>query len=132
MASNVIPVRLEVKDFEPREVISIDYTFHQETDIEGQLSGIPRGGKVVMRVKAMNDGNNQLLQWMLGEYDARDMKITFEKTTDGSTMKTIEGTGCYCVHFEEKWEDNEQHYEEITVTCQTLKVGPVEYENGWR
>ena len=78
MAANVTPVKLEVKDFEEREVILVDYKFNQSTDVEGQISGIPRGGKVTIRVKAMNDGNNQLLQWMLAPNDPRDMKVTVE------------------------------------------------------
>ena len=61
MAENVTPVILKVKDFENREVLMVDYKFNQATDREGQISGIPRGGRVVLRVKAMNDGNSQLL-----------------------------------------------------------------------
>jgi len=132
MADNVNPVKLEIKDFEAREVILVDYVFTQATDIEGQIAGIPRGGKVKVRVKAMNDGNNQLIQWMLAPNDPRDMEITFENTIDGSTMKTLEGTGCYCVHYVEKWEDGQQHFEEIDVVCQTLKNGSVEYNNPWK
>jgi len=132
MAANVTPVKLEVKDFAEREVISVDYKFTQETDIEGQITGIPRGGKVVIKVKAMNDGNNQLLQWMLAANDPRDMKISFENTVDGKTMKTIEGTGCYCVKYNETWEDGEEHVETIEVVCQTLKNGPVEFNNPWK
>lgn len=99
MAENITPVQLSVKDFETREVMMIDYTFSQTTDREGQISGIPRGGRIDIRVKAMNDGNNQLLQWMLSPNDPRDIKITFYNTIDGSTMKELEGTGCYCVHY---------------------------------
>lgn len=132
MADNTTPVQLAVKDFEAREVILVDYAFNQATDREGQIAGIPRGGKVKVRVKAMNDGNNQLLQWMLSANDPRDMKITFYNTVDGSTMKEIEGKGCYCVHYIEKWEDGEEHYEEIEIVCQTLKNGPVSFDNPWK
>ena len=132
MADNTTPVQLAVKDFETREVILVDYTFNQATDREGQIAGIPRGGKVKVRVKAMNDGNNQLLQWMLSANDPRDMKITFYNTVDGSTMKEIEGKGCYCVNYVEKWEDGQEHYEEIEIVCQTLKNGPVSFDNPWK
>ena len=132
MADNTTPVQLAVKDFEAREVILVDYAFNQATDREGQIAGIPRGGKVKVRVKAMNDGNNQLLQWMLAANDPRDMKITFYNTVDGSTMKEIEGKGCYCVNYVEKWEDGQEHYEEIEIVCQTLKNGPVSFDNPWK
>ena len=40
MAENITPVVLEVKDFEPREVMMVDYKFDQATDREGQI-GLP-------------------------------------------------------------------------------------------
>ena len=132
MAANVTPVQLAVQDFEPREVILVDYAFTQATDIEGQIAGIPRGGRITIRVKAMNDGNNQLLQWMLAPNDPRDLKVTFSNTIDGTTMKEIEGKGCYCIHYVEKWEDGEQHFEEMQIVCQELKNGPVSCENPWK
>ncbi len=132
MAENVTPVVLAVKDFEERQVMMIDYKFNQATDREGQIAGIPRGGIVVIRVKAMNDGNNQLLQWMLAPTDPRDFTVTFYNTVDGSTMKELKGTGCYCIHYIEKWEDGQEHYEEIEIACQKLENGPVSYENPWK
>ena len=132
MAENTTPVQLAVKDYEAREVIMVDYQFNQATDREGQIAGIPRGGRVKVRVKAMNDGNNQLLQWMLSANDPRDMKITFYNTVDGSTMKELEGKGCYCVNYTEVWEDGQEHYEEIEIVCQVLKNGPVQFENPWK
>ena len=132
MAENITPVQLSVQDFETREVMMIDYKFDQATDREGQLAGIPRGGKITIRVKAMNDGNNQLLQWMLAPNDPRDLKVTFCNTIDGSTMKELQGKGCYCIHYAEKWEDGQQHFEELQIVCQVLQNGPVSFENPWK
>ena len=132
MAENITPVQLSVQDFETREVMMIDYKFDQATDREGQLAGIPRGSKITIRVKAMNDGNNQLLQWMLAPNDPRDLKVTFCNTIDGSTMKELQGKGCYCIHYVEKWEDGQQHFEELQIVCQVLQNGPVSFENPWK
>ena len=132
MAENITPVQLSVQDFETREVMMIDYKFDQATDREGQLAGIPRGGKITIRVKAMNDGNNQLLQWMLAPNDPRDLKVTFCNTIDGSTMKELQGKGCYCIHYVEKWEDGQQHFEELQIVCQVLQNGPGSFENPWK
>lgn len=131
MADNVTPVVLKVDSFADREVLKVDYKFSQATDIEGQLDGNPRGGRITVRVKALNDGNNELLQWMLGASDAKGIKIIFTSTVDGSTMKTLEGKGCYCVHYVERWEDGAMHYEEIEIVCQELKNGSVEFKNAW-
>ena len=99
MAANVTPVVLEVKDFEPREVMMVDYKFDQATDREGQIADIPRGGKVTVRVKAMNDGNNQLLAWMLDPTSPKDFAVKFVNTVDGAAMKELKGTNCYCINY---------------------------------
>lgn len=132
MAVNMTPVELTVDGFEKREVLLVDYQFTQAVDREGQIAGIPRGGRINIRVKAMNDGNNQLLQWMLAPNDPRNVSILFYNTIDGSTMKELKGTGCYCIHFTEKWEDGEEHFEEIEIVCQELTNGSVGFENPWK
>ena len=131
MAENVTPVVLEVKDFEAREVMMVDYKFDQATDREGQIAGIPRGGKVTIRVKAMNDGNNQLLAWMLDPTMPKDFSVKFVNTVDGAAMKELKGTNCYCVNYVEKWEDKLGHFEEIEITCKAIEFGNVKYENDW-
>ena len=132
MAENVTPVLLTVQDFTPREVLMVDYKFNQATDKEGQIAGIVRGGQITLRVKALNDGNPELLAWMLNPADPRDIKVEFQDTIGGAAMKQLKGTGCYCVHYKEYWADGEEHYEEILLSCQTLENGPISYENPWR
>ena len=132
MAENKTPVTLQVKDFAEREVIMVDYKFNQATDREGQISGIPRGGRIDIRVKALNDGNTDLFAWMMAPTDPRDVTINFQNTVDGKDMKQLKGTGCYCVHYKENWADGEEHYEEIQIVCQKLENGPVSFENPWK
>ena len=132
MAENVTPVVLKVKDFAPREVLMVDYKFNQATDREGQIAGLPRGGIITIRVKALNDGNAQLMQWILNPTDPRDVNIKFQNTIDGKDMKTLKGTACYCIHYKEYWADNEEHYEEVNIVCQKLENGPVAYDNPWK
>ena len=141
MAENVTPVVLKVKDFAPREVLLVNYKFNQATDQEGQVAGIVRGGQITIRVKAMNDGNPELLAWMLDPAAPHDLEVEFQNTKDGSiefletktlkVMKEIKFSGAYCVDFEEKWADKEGHYEEILISCQNIEVGSVKFENEW-
>ena len=56
------PVTMKVDGYKDREVMMVNYEFEQETDVEGQMSGIPRGGKITVRVKALNDGTPDLLE----------------------------------------------------------------------
>ena len=98
------PVTMKVDGYKDREVMMVSYDFEQETDVEGQMSGIPRGGKITVRVKALNDGK---------------------------AMKTIKFTNGYCVDFQERWEDKVGHFEEIVITCKNIEVGSVKFENEW-
>ena len=123
---------MKIDGYKDREVLMVTYEFDQATDVEGQMAGIPRGGKITVRVKAMNDGHNQLLQWMLAPNDPRDFTGTYQNTVDGSTMKELKGTNCYCIHYIEKWEDGQEHFEEVEIVCQKLENGPVAYENPWK
>ena len=54
------PVTMKIDGYKDREVMMVYYEFEQETDVEGQMSGIPRGGKIIVRVKALNDGTPDL------------------------------------------------------------------------
>lgn len=125
------PVSLEVKDYAKREVLHVNYEFDQATDVEGQIAGLPRGGKIHIKVKAMNDGNPDLLAWMVEKHLPKDGKICFLETKDAKAMKTIEFKNGYCVEFHERWEDKMGHYEEITITCKEIIFGNVSYENEW-
>ncbi len=125
------PVKIEIDGYKEREVLKVYYEFDQATDVEGQMAGIPRGGKIVVRVKAHNDGTPDLLAWMVEKNLPKDGVITFQETKTGKTMKTIEFKNGYCVDFEEKWQDKQGHFEEITITCKEIKFGAVTFENEW-
>ena len=125
------PVKLEVDGYKEREVMMVKYEFDQATDVEGQMSGIPRGGKINIRVKALNDGTPDLLAWMVERNLPKNGVITFLETKTGKNMKTIKFTNGYCVNIEEKWEDKKGHFEEIEITCQKIEFESVVFENDW-
>lgn len=125
------PVTLQIEGYEEREVQMVTYEFDQATDVEGQVSGIPRGGKITVKVKAHNDGTPDLLHWMVERNLPKNGKIIFKEMKSGKEMKTIEFTRGYCIDFEEKWEDKQMHFELITFTCQKIQLGSAIYENDW-
>jgi len=123
---------MQVKDYAEREVLMVTYEFDQATDREGQMTGIARGGKITVRIKPLNDGNPDMLAWMIERNLAKDVTIIFNETKTGKEMKRIEATGAYCVDFHENWTDMQEQYEEVVMTCQNIKFGSVSYENEWR
>ena len=125
------PVTMKVDGYKDREVMMVTYEFDQATDVEGQMSGIPRGGKIIVRVKALNDGTPELLAWMIERNLPKNGSIEFQETKTGKAMKSIKFTNGYCVNFDEKWEDKQGHFEEIVISCKAIEVGSVKYENDW-
>ncbi len=125
------PVTMKIDGYKDREVMMVTYEFDQATDVEGQMAGIPRGGKIQVRVKALNDGTPDLLAWMTERNLGKNGSIEFLETKTGKAMKTIEFKTAYCVNFEEKWEDKVGHFEEITITCKEIAIGSVKFENEW-
>jgi len=135
------PVTLKIDGFADREVAAVDYSFNRSTDKENQVSGPPRGGIIVVRVKAMNDGNVELLKWMTSKSLAKKGSIVFMVSSDtDKKMKSIDFEGAYCIDFKEHWEDVQAdqkdvtlaHWEEITISCKKLVNGPISYENEWK
>ena len=125
------PVKVEIDGYKEREVLMVTYEFDQATDVEGQMSGIPRGGKIRIRVKAHNDGTPDLLAWMVERNLPKNGVVTFMETKTGKVMKTIKFTNGYCINFDEKWEDKKGHFEEIVITCQKIEFESVVFENDW-
>jgi len=131
------PVTLKVDGYKEREVAEVTYSFNQATDKEGQTTGIPRGGTIIIKVKAMNDGNCELLSWMVDKSLSKDGCIEFMNSSDTSKkMKEVQFKGAYCVNFVESWKDPQgkedlSHWEQITITCKEITNQSVTYENEW-
>ena len=128
----VTPVSLQIEGFAEREVLKVEYSFKKETDIEGQITGIPRGGKIEITVKPLNDGNPDLMAFMVDKNLRKNGKIVFKETKSGQEMKKIEFEGAYCVDYEENWADNEMPSEMVVLTCQNITFGNIKYENPWK
>ena len=83
------PVSMTIDGYKEREVLMVTYEFTQATDVEGQMAGIPRGGKITVRVKALNDGTPDLLAWMCERSLPKNGEIKFLETKTNKEMKSI-------------------------------------------
>ena len=126
------PCLLKVDGYQDREVQKVEYSFNKATDDEGQLTGIPRGGKITFTLKALNDGNPDMLDWMIQRNLAKKGTIIFNETKTGAEMKKIEFEGAYCVEYKEDWKDKEMHTETFTITCQNITFGNITYTIDWK
>ena len=133
------PVTLNIKGLSApkRDVTWFQMKFEQAIDPDGQVAAVPRGGKIKIKMKALNDGNSDLLCWMIDKKQTHSGSIEFLNTTDGKLMKSYVFTDAYCVEYEEQWEDPTRnndlsHWEQITISCRTItNSGAMDFKNNW-
>ena len=135
-------VKLKVEGFIERDVSDVSYSFFQTTDKEGQPTGIPRGGKIVITVKALSNGNCELLDWMIQKSLAKEGAIEYVDDK-GAKTKEIKFKRAYCVNFVETWKDQTKYdgkpefgrdivyTEQITLSCKEITNQQVKYDNEW-
>lgn len=128
----VTPVSLKVGSYAEREVLSVEYEFDQAVDTNGQITGLPRGGKITFKVKALNDGNPEMMVWMVARSLPQDGTVIFNETKTGKKMKDIAFKTAYCVDYHSDWEDKVGDVETFTITCKEITVGNAVYTNPWK
>lgn len=131
------PVTFSATNVQDREVMMFTYSFNQAVDKEGQMAGIPRGGKIVVRVKALNDGKPDIVKWMIDQKMHKNGRLLILNTTDGTKLREIEFVDAYCVDYKEYWEDMTNnvaisHYEEFVLSCREITINSVKYTNDWK
>jgi type VI protein secretion system component Hcp len=128
---------LDIDGFHLRKVLEFSFTFDQATDKENQPSGIPRGGRLFVKVDAFTkkNDNNELFKWMVSNNMKKNGKITvYMPSQPGNKLKEIKFEDAYCVKYEEKWKastSDSYDTEEIYITWRKLTWDNVTYENEW-
>jgi hypothetical protein len=127
-------------DKKKRKLIEYSYGFSQATDKDNQPSGIPRGGRLKVKVDAITtEKNADLLNWMVKGDMKKEVKITIKKPSKPKEdLKTLTFSDAFCVDYKETWKDQKSdnkgdsaNTEDIEIAWRKLEVCDVTYENGW-
>ncbi len=115
-----------------REVLFVRYELNQQTDIEGQPTGTTRGGKIYIKVKSNDDGNTELLEWMIDTYMSKSGTISFPNR-QGGEMKHLSFKEGYVVEYAETYDSTNSllQYEEFTISAKEIQVGNARHNNRW-
>jgi hypothetical protein len=115
-----------------REVLYVRYELNQQTDVEGQPTGITRGGKIYLKVRSNDDGNSDLLEWMCDSFMSKNGSIIFPNR-QGGEMKQLNFKDGYMVEYAETYDNKNdvQQFEEFTLTCNEIQVGGARHNNRW-
>jgi len=115
-----------------REVLFVRYELNQQTDVEGQPTGTTRGGKIHVKVKSNDDGNTDLLEWMIDTYMSKSGTISFPNR-QGGEMKHLSFKEGYVVEYSETYDSTNDllQYEEFTISAKEIQVGNARHNNRW-
>lgn len=115
-----------------REVLFVRYEFNQQTDIEGQPTGTTRGGKIYVKVKSNDDGNTDILEWMIDTYMSKSGTISFPNR-QGGEMKHLSFKEGYVVEYAETYDSTNSllQYEEFTISAKEIQIGNARHNNRW-
>ena len=115
-----------------REVLFVRYELNQQTDVEGQPTGTTRGGKIYIKVKSNDDGNTELLEWMIDTYMSKSGTISFPNR-QGGEMKHLSFKEGYVVEYAETYDSTNDllQYEEFTISAKEIQVGNARHNNRW-
>ena len=113
-----------------REVLYVRYELNQQTDIEGQPTGTTRGGKIYVKVKSNDDGNTDLLEWMIDTYMSKSGTISFPNR-QGGEMKHLSFKEGYVVEYAETYDSTNDllQYEEFTISAKEIQIGNARHKN---
>lgn len=115
-----------------REVIFVKYELNQQTDVEGQPTGTTRGGKITVKVKSNDDGNTDILEWMIDTYMSKTGTISFPNR-QGGEMKHLSFKEGYVVEYAETYDSTNSllQYEEFTISAKEIAIGNARHNNRW-
>ncbi len=115
-----------------REVIFVKYELNQQTDVEGQPTGTTRGGKITVKVKSNDDGNTDILEWMIDTYMSKSGTISYPNR-QGGEMKHLSFKEGYVVEYAETYDSTNDllQYEEFTISAKEIAIGNARHNNRW-
>ena len=115
-----------------REVLFVKYELNQQTDVEGQPTGTTRGGKITVRVKSNDDGNTDILEWMIDTYMSKSGTISFPNR-QGGEMKHLDFKEGYVVEYAETYDSTNAllQFEEFTISAKEISIGNARHNNRW-
>ena len=124
--------QLKVDGCEDREVTYVQYQFNQQIDVEGQPTGTTRGGKIYVKVKSNDDGNTDILEWMIDTYMSKSGTISYPNR-QGGEMKHLSFKEGYVVEYAETYDSTNSllQYEEFTISAKEIQIGNARHNNRW-
>lgn len=125
-------VTLKADGITERQIIWMQYSLSQQTDVEGQPVGRTRGGKIKLRVITPKDGNTDIISWMCDMTASKNGTITIP-ALGGGDLKTIIFKDGFVVEYSETYDRDKTTVliEEFTISAKKIRIGSAIHDNNW-
>lgn len=125
------PAVLKIDGLAPREIKNIRYSLRRAVDSDGQPTSKVTIEGISVRVKALEDGNTDFVQWMCDSYEHKKGTITFSSTNKLQQLKELKFERGYLVYYQESYDEGTGLIEEFEISPQKLSVADAEVEEIW-
>lgn len=121
-------VTIEINGFKTRDVISVMYSMHRSVDSDGQPTSKVSIDGIYVKVKALEDGNNEFFEWMCSPFDYKDGRIVYSSVDKKN--KELEFIRGYIISYQEMYDINGL-IEEFEISPQEIKMGGASLKEIW-
>ncbi len=125
------PVTIEIDGFKTRDVLNVYYSLHRAVDSDGQPVSKPSIGGIHVTVKALEDGNTELAEWMVDSFEHKEGKLVYMSTDKNKLLKEIKFSRAYIVSYTESYSEGVGIMEEFEISPQEMKIGNATLKEVW-
>ncbi len=112
-------------------LLDCEYSFIQNTDLNGKPSAKPKGGKLNLSIES--SGSHDFFDWMITPTAIKSGKVVFYRRESEAKMKELVFNDAYCIYFKEVFNSTGEDPMTISLelSAKELRMGQTNYENAW-
>jgi hypothetical protein len=118
------------KEQEGLNVVSCDFTFHQQTDTNGMPVSRVTGG--IINIGLKNENDFDILNWMFSPTAKKNGKIVFSSgMTDNQSFQTIKFSDAMLINYNQSFSVEAEVSLNLTISCKEMDISGASFMNIW-
>lgn len=129
----VLSAKLHIEGHQNEEegihLLSCDYKFSQEQDLNGLPTSKVNGGTIDLSFASLED--NEIIQWMISEDADKNGKISFSGDNNTKPFRTLEFKDAKLVFYQEYFTDRSIMTTVLSISTREIDISGVKYSKSW-
>lgn len=111
-------------------VVSCDFTFHQQVDHTGAPTSTTSGG--IINIGLKNENDFDIMQWMFAPSIKKNGKIVFTSgMADNQSFQTIKFKDAVLINFHQAFSADSEIEVNLTISCRVMDISGASFDNIW-